>query len=203
VKKESIDLYKTIHLIATYEEIFNIPSGQCITHYFGDYGGHFLNRGVTEDQMREAYDKALAVMEMDSAAYQSNESFIYRGEVRSHMRSCLLAKELKPDEQILFVTPEPTCGPDDFYYKGGTIAAIDTENKTCTVRCYPPEDLEVPFRYVLARHNPDVAEKHFGLKHAEPLFGMDDSTADHFLQEARERWNTKQEAGQIAGMEMQ
>ncbi len=199
----SVDSYKTINIIATYEEIFKIPSDQCITYYFPNCAGHLFKYGITEDQIRKAYDKALAVMEMDSDAYQSNETFVYRGEVISHMRSCLLAKELKLDEQILFVTPEPVCGPGDFYYKGGTITAITAENKIFTVRCYPPENLEVPFRYVLARYNPDITEKHFGVKHAEPLFGMDESTADHFLREAHERWQEKQEAGQTNGMDMQ
>ena len=54
-------------LIATYEELFHVQRDERITHYFGDYGSHFFNMGVTDQEIQPVYEKALAVMEMDDA----------------------------------------------------------------------------------------------------------------------------------------
>lgn len=39
-----VGMPKKIYLIATYEELCNIPQDQRITHYYGDCGEHFFNR---------------------------------------------------------------------------------------------------------------------------------------------------------------
>lgn len=46
-----------------------IPKEQRITHYFGDYGDHFFNQGVTEEEISKAYHEALDVIEMEDWSY--------------------------------------------------------------------------------------------------------------------------------------
>ena len=36
-----------------------MPEAERITHYFGDYGGHFFNDGVADSQIDAAYEKHL------------------------------------------------------------------------------------------------------------------------------------------------
>jgi len=85
----------TADLIATYEELLRVPESECTTRYFGDYGIHVFKDGITEEQKQAAYDKALAAIEMDSESFQRTSKFIYRGEIISRMRDCLLADELQ------------------------------------------------------------------------------------------------------------
>ena len=47
------DMLRTVNLIATYEELFDIPQEQRITHYYGDYGCYFLNSSVSEKNVKE------------------------------------------------------------------------------------------------------------------------------------------------------
>lgn len=64
------DTYKTVDLVATYEDLFNISHDQKVTHYFGDYGGHYFNYGISQEQKNAAYEKALAAIETNSTDYQ-------------------------------------------------------------------------------------------------------------------------------------
>ena len=59
-QKDVLCSFKTASLIATYEELLQVPEAERITHYFGDYGGHFFNDGVADSQIDAAYEKALA-----------------------------------------------------------------------------------------------------------------------------------------------
>ena len=127
--------------------------------------------GVTDQEIQPVYEKALAVMEMDDAGFRSTKEFLHRGEIIGRMRDCLLAKELHPGEEVLFVGTEPYGGPGDFELRGGHIRFVDPERKTCTVRGSFFDMKDVPLRYVLGRYNAEITETHYGRPHVEVLFG--------------------------------
>lgn len=129
-KENAPDTYKTVDLVATYEDLFNIPHDQKVTHYFGDYGGHYFNYGISQEQKNVAYEKALAAIETDSADYQRGA--VYRENTIIRMRACILAKELTPGEKVLFIPNEPTAEGDEFSYELGVITDIDEIGKTLT-----------------------------------------------------------------------
>lgn len=134
------------------------------------------------------YEKALAVMEMDDAGFRSTKEFLHRGEIIGRMRDCLLAKELHPGEEVLFVGTEPYGGPGDFELRGGHIRFVDPGRKTCTVRGSFFDMKDVPLRYVLGRYNAEITETHYGRPHVEVLFGEYPALAQQYLHEAEERW---------------
>lgn len=185
---------RKVNLIATYEELLGIPKEQRITHYFGDYGEHFFNQGVTEEEISKAYHKALDVIGMEDMEFQEpGNGFMYRGEVIARMRDCLLQKELKLGEQVLFVATQPYGGPGDFAFRGGIVESVDTWKKTCSVRSDFFTMDDVPLHYVLGRYNPDIREKHYGKECVEPLFGEHEALAQQYLREAEEDWNERWE----------
>lgn len=82
-------------LIATYEELLPVPHKERITYYYGDYGSHFFNYGVTDEQIASTYQKALEAMEMDDADFQAwSKAHPYREDMINRMRDCLSAQEL-------------------------------------------------------------------------------------------------------------
>ena len=185
---------RKVNLIATYEELLGIPKEQRITHYFGDYGDHFFNQGVTEEEISKAYHKALDVIEMEDMEFQEpGNKYVHRGEVIACMRDCLLQKELKQGEQVLFVATQPYGGPGDFAFRGGIVESVDTWKKTCSVRSDFFTMDDVPLHYVLGRYNPDIREKHYGRECVEPLFGEHEALAQQYLREAEEDWNERWE----------
>lgn len=169
-------------------QLFHVQRDERIPHYFGDYGSHFFNMGVTDQEIQPVYEKALAVMEMDDAGFRSTKEFLHRGEIIGRMRDCLLAKELHPGEEVLFVGTEPYGGPGDFELRGGHIRFVDPERKTCTVRGSFFDMKDVPLRYVLGRYNAEITETHYGRPHVEVLFGEYPALAQQYLHEAEERW---------------
>ena len=82
--------YRTMSLIATYEELYHVPEVEQVTYYFGDLGGHFLKYGTAEDAALAAYDKALAAIQMDSDSFQQTKEFTHRGGIIARMWSCML-----------------------------------------------------------------------------------------------------------------
>lgn len=80
----------------------------------------------------------MAVMEMDDAGFRSTKEFLHRGEIIGRMRDCLLAKELHPGEEVLFVGTEPYGGPGDFELRGGHIRFVDPERMGCRTSRSPP-----------------------------------------------------------------
>ena len=87
--------------MATYEELLLVPDEACVTHYLGDLGIHIFKYDAAQEQIQNAYEKALSVMEMDDAEFQAEKQFVYRGEIISAMRDRLLVGELKPGETLL------------------------------------------------------------------------------------------------------
>lgn len=183
--------YRTAELIATYEELLCVPAAECVTEYFGDYGGHFMKHGVTDDQALEVYHKALAVLGMDSDTFQKEERFVYRGEIISAMRDRLLADTLQQGETVLFVGTEPYGGPGDFHLRSGVVESVDKESKTCSVRGTFFTMNDVPLHYVLGRYDRSAQGEHYGFQYVVPLFGENQTMADHYLREAEKSWNAR------------
>ena len=159
-QKNALHSFKTASLIATYEELLQVPEAEWITHYFGDYGGHFFNDGVADSQIDAAYEKALKVMGMDSDTFQGDSAYLYRGEIIGRMRDRLLSETLETGTQVLFVATEPYGGPGDFCLRGGVIQGIDHDRLTCSVRgsFFTMED--VPLHYVLGRYDRNAPRTH-------------------------------------------
>lgn len=194
---QSIDARYDAHLVAIYEELTSVPSNKRITYYFGDYGLDCFNYGVTEDQVRSIYDKALEAMGMTENEYQEHRrDYNLRADMITRMRDGLLASELKTGEEVLFVATEPYGGSDDFQLRGGVILAIDPEQRTCQVRGDFFTMNDVPLHYVLGRHDLEVKGKHYGWSEVSPLFGEHPELAHKYLQEVEaayhERWNSLQ-----------
>ena len=180
-------------LVATYEELMNIPHEQKVTAYFGDYSLHDFKYGTTEAQIRSAYKNALKAMEMSEQEFQK-EHFLCRGEMIGRMRDCLLSHELHNGERVLFVATEPYASADDFALRGGIILGINRDEKTCRIHgeFFTMED--IPLHYVLGRHDPNTHEKHYGFKNVQPLFGEFPALAQQYLAEVRSAYNETAEA---------
>lgn len=183
---------RSVNLIATYEELLKIPKEDRLTAYFESHCGHFFRSGVTESQVKPAYEKALATIDMTDADYQEGSNpYVDRGMVIRRMRDCLLAGELKMGEYVLMINTEPYGGPGDFSFRGGMVKGIDPEHKTCTIEGDFFDMADVPLHYILGRHNPSVQELHFGKTEVEVLFGETEPMALKDLQEAEEKWEAQ------------
>ena len=202
-QKNALRSFKTASLIATYEELLQVPEAERITHYFGDYGGHFFNDGVADSQIDAAYEKALKVMGMDSDTFQGDSAYLYRGEIISRMRDRLLSETLETGTQVLFVATEPYGGPGDFCLRGGVIQGIDHDRLTCSVRgsFFTMED--VPLHYVLGRYDRNAPRTHYGYQYVEPLFGEHPALADHYLREVEAQYNALRSGEQEATPSME
>ena len=197
-QKDVLCSFKTASLIATYEELLQVSEAERITHYFGDYGGHFFNDGVADSQIDAAYEKALKVMGMDSDTFQGDSAYLYRGEIIGRMRDRLLSETLETGTQVLFVATEPYGGPGDFCLRGGVIQGIDHDRLTCSVRgsFFTMED--VPLHYVLGRYDRNAPRTHYGYQYVEPLFGEHPALADHYLREVEAQYNALRSGEQEA-----
>lgn len=180
-------------LVATYEELMNIPHEQKVTAYFGDYSLHYFKYGMAESQIRPAYENALKAIEMSEQEFQKAH-FLCRGEMIGRMRDCLLSHELHNGERVLFVATEPYASADDFALRGGIILGINRDEKTCRIHgeFFTMED--IPLHYVLGRHDPNTHEKHYGFKNVQPLFGEYPALAQQYLAEVRSAYNETTEA---------
>ena len=202
-QKNALHSFKTASLIATYEELLQVPEAEWITHYFGDYGGHFFNDGVADSQIDAAYEKALEVMGMDSDTFQGDSAYLYWGEIIGRMRDRLLSETLETGTQVLFVATEPYGGPGDFCLRGGVIQGIDHDRLTCSVRgsFFTMED--VPLHYVLGRYDKNAPGIHYGFQCVEPLFGEHPALADHYLREVEAQYNAHRSGEQEAAPSME
>lgn len=202
-QKNALRSFKTAGLIATYEELLQVSEAERITHYFGDYGGHFFNDGVADSQIDAAYEKALKVMGMDSDTFQGDSAYLYRGEIIGRMRDRLLSETLETGTQVLFVATEPYGGPGDFCLRGGVIQGIDHDRLTCSVRgsFFTIED--VPLHYVLGRYDKNAPGILYGFQCVEPLFGEHPALADHYLREVEAQYNAHRSGEQEAAPSME
>lgn len=76
---------KIVDIIATYEEVFNIPEKEKITHYFGDYAMYSLNIGVTEKEVHDCYQTALNAIGLSDKEFQNNKDYSYRNNILGDM----------------------------------------------------------------------------------------------------------------------
>lgn len=194
VPEESSEKIYSADLIATYEELLAVPYEGKVTDYFGDYGLHHFRHGVTAKQIEPVYEKALAAMEMTEEEFRQAD-YLYRGDIISRMRDCLLAKELRIGEEVLFVATDPYGGKDDFALRGGVVLEIDATQKTCKIQGDFFAMENVPLHYVLGRHDMS-AGKHYGFENVQPLFGEHPALAQHYLKEVEDIWNEKWKDGQ-------
>lgn len=186
----------------SYEELLLVPDEACVTHYLGDLGIHIFKYDAAQEQIQNAYEKALSVMEMDDAEFQAEKQFVYRGEIISAMRDRLLVGELKPGETVLFVGTEPYGGPGDFELRGGVVEAVNPSERTCSVRGEFFTMHDVPLHYVLGRYDTSVEGEHYGFPHVRPLFGENRDLAGQYLREAEASWNVQQAETQIDAPQM-
>lgn len=88
-------------LVATYEEVLNIPSEQCMTSYFGDYGMHFKKdtfEGFKEDLFEARFQEALSILGVSEQEFLNNRDFIYRGNIKMALENSYAQKN-KPSLQ--------------------------------------------------------------------------------------------------------
>ena len=181
-------------LVATYEELTNVPVSEHTTAYFGDLSIHHFRHGMTEEQVRPVYEKALALLQMSEDEFLNNKDLSsYRWEMIARMRDNMLVDELKTGEEVLFVNSEPIAGEDEFGYKSGYVMSIDKENKTCSINGTYFSMENVPLHNVLGRWNQNLNERHYGIEHIEPLFGENPSVAQYYIHKSKMAWEQRQQ----------
>ena len=85
--------YQAADLVATYEELYSVPSENCVTEWFGDYGMHVFKSHdkVPHAEIETMYQKALNAIGMSSEEFLSNkDKFVYRGEIKALMKSMMV-----------------------------------------------------------------------------------------------------------------
>lgn len=180
-------------LVATYEELLEVPVNEHTTAYFGDLSIHHFRHGMTEEQIRPVYLKALETLQMSEDEFLSNKDLkSYRWEMIARMRDNLLANELKTGEEVLFVNSEPIAGEDEFGYKSGFIISIDKDNKTCSINGTYFTMENVPLHNVLGRWNENIKERHYGYRNVEPLFGENSAVAQYYIHKSKTAWEQSQ-----------
>ncbi|MEY8259703.1 hypothetical protein AALA80_05085 [Oscillospiraceae bacterium 50-60] len=92
--------YRSMNLIATYEELFRVPESERITYYFGGYSGYFLKYGTSEDTALSAYSKALAAIQMDSDVFLQSDDFIYRSGIIARIWNCMLGENASLEKAL-------------------------------------------------------------------------------------------------------
>lgn len=196
IKPQNEYRYQDINLIATYEELMRVPQDQKVTYYFGDYGSHFFEHGITDAQAAHAYGKALSAINMTEDEFAARHGdFIYRGDIINEMWDCQLAKDLLAEEKVWFV---PTRPDDDgkVRLKTGTVKSIDTERKTCKINSDSSTMDAVPLHYVLGRWNEDIVKPHYGHSHLEPFYHENLLMIDYYMSEVTDEWKQNNAAGQ-------
>ena len=89
------------------------------------------------------------------------------------------------NDTVLFVTPEPISAPDEFEITGGVIEEIDEDKKSCRMHSTFTH-IDVPFKYILARHNKKSFDSYCGWKNAEIILDARASDGKVLLDEAKE-----------------
>lgn len=194
ISEEPLEKIYSADLVATYEELLAVPYEDNVTDYFGDYGLHYFRHGVTAEQIKPVYEKALSAMEMTDEEFRQ-VGYLHRSDIINRMRDCLLAKELRTGEKVLLITSKPYGGDEDFAFRGGIVMAVDAEQKTCKIQGESFVMGNLPLHYILGRHDMS-AERHYGFDHVKPLFGNYLVMAHHHLEDTEDIWNEKWKDGQ-------
>ena len=180
-------------LVATYEELLNIPTSEQVTAYFGDMSLHHFKHSMTDEQISPVYQKALDLLQVSEEEFLNNKDLnSYRWEMIARMRDNLLVGELKTGEEVLFVNSEPIAGEDEFGYKSGIVMSIDADNKTCSINGTYFTMENVPLHNVLGRWNENIKGMHYGHRNVEPLFGENSSVAQYYIHKSKTAWEQNQ-----------
>lgn len=100
-KTQQLENRYSADLVATYEELTECPPEKQITAYFGDLSLHYFKDGVTEDEIRSIYAKALNAMNMTEDEFNEQiDRFRYRYNITEHMRECMLTEQAQDDESM-------------------------------------------------------------------------------------------------------
>lgn len=73
---------KYIDLVATYEEVLNVPQHEATTAYFGDLSLHYIKSEEAMEVARCIKDKALELLGMTQEEFDAKPEFMCRGEIR-------------------------------------------------------------------------------------------------------------------------
>lgn len=106
VPTEHIESYRFENLIATYEEVYEVPEPERITSYLADHHLWVLKYGVTRDKAIEVYKKGLDALGMNSAEYYNAPDFVCRGPVSIamwHKKGPLNFTQNAPSDYSVFV----------------------------------------------------------------------------------------------------
>lgn len=91
----SLEEKYNVNLVATYEDLTNVPVQDRTTDYFGDLSLHHFIIGVTEEQIQPIYQKALEAIQMTEAEFKDNQDLnLFRGKIEDRMRDCLFSENM-------------------------------------------------------------------------------------------------------------
>ena len=77
-----------VDLIATYEDVYDVPENERITEYFGDYGGFVTKMGIDDTHIRPILDKVLEAIGLTAEEFHSRErEFMYRRNIEAEMKA--------------------------------------------------------------------------------------------------------------------
>lgn len=76
----------------------DIPFGDKVTDYFGDYGIHHFRYGVSEERVKEIYQRALDAIGMTEEEFKADGSMKYRSNIADKMSEHLSGICTKVDE---------------------------------------------------------------------------------------------------------
>lgn len=184
---ETVYKENAVNLIAVYENMMGTPNEERITGFFSSVGEYYVKNGTKPERVKEIYSKALTALNMSVENFNKSETLNTRQAMRLRMKENLMADKIKVGDTILFVTPEPISAPDEFEITGGVIEEIDEEKKSCRLHSTFTH-IDVPFKYILARHNKNALDSYCGWKNAEILLDARASDGQVLLDEAREKY---------------
>lgn len=100
-----------VDLIATYEELYEVPEAECVTKFFGDFG-LFFSTSITSDgdikNISRMYHKALGAIDMTADEFEAKESdFVCRNDIKNLMKQ----KMLSPLAEQILVAEGQNAGP--------------------------------------------------------------------------------------------
>lgn len=97
-----LKIHQKVDLVATYEEaILKLPATECMTEYFGDYGGFFMKRsyeGFDEGIFNQRFQEALNALGLTEDEFENEyvtgRRFCYRGNIKQAFETVLSDKSV-------------------------------------------------------------------------------------------------------------
>lgn len=188
---ETVYKENAVNLIAVYENMIGTPNEERITGFFSSVGEYYVKSGTSPESVKEMYAKALTALNMSVENFNQSETLNTRQAMRLRMKENLMAGKISVGDTVLFVTPEPISAPGEFEITGGVIEEIDEEKKSCRLHSTFTH-IDVPFKYILARHNKNSFDSYCGWKNAEIILDARASDGKALLDEAKEIYYASQ-----------